>query len=343
MFEFYSKGVILLQEKEPAFSREILTFFNNTTLTAEKISFPVDLGNVTIENLVEIAREAGIVDERDGRLLYKKLNKTVGKKTSRIIVDAMDDEPYVSSQMGPLIHLSHEVIGGLNLIANAIGECDKLIYVYKNLFALNTKIPKVIDNVPLLGVGGRYPAEHGTLVNTETGDMIIGVCSLIHLFRAVYQGQKQTTCFVTVAGNCIANPRNLEVSLGMTVMQVLERCGLIDEPNKVIIGGPMTGIGVIDPDNTLINTTTRAVLAFKEDIRDRKYTCIGCGRCVDACPANLHPMYIYKAAKKRLLGDLKHLGAEKCIGCGTCSYVCPAKLELTSTIYSLTEHTDNSD
>ncbi len=66
---------------------------------------------------------------------------------------------------------------------------------------------------------------------------MVGVGALIHLARAVAFNKPQTTTFITVAGDCIGNPTNLEVSLGMTVGQVLERCGLIEDPARVVVGG----------------------------------------------------------------------------------------------------------
>lgn len=337
MFEKHSQGVVLVQNKEPAFSREILTFLNNSVTSEELIQTQADLTALTLDNIIDIAKQAGIVDERDGRMLYKKLAKASPNGVVRIVMDALDDEPYVSSQMGPLIHLSKEAVGGLKLLAEVFGHKDAVIYIHKNIGELNTKIPKILEGVPVEGVGGRYPAEHGSLMNIRPGDFIIGTCAMIHLFRAVYQGVKQSTCFVTVSGNCVANPRNLEVSLNMTVDSILERCGLIDIPNQVIIGGPMTGISILDTEKTLVNTTTRAIIAMKEERRNSRVACIGCGRCVECCPVNLHPMYIYKAVSKNKKTHLDKMGYSKCIGCGTCSYVCPAKLDLSTIIYSLTD------
>lgn len=340
MFEKHSPGVVLVQNKEPAFSRKILTFLNKSVTSDSSddlISTQADLTALTLDNIIDIAKQAGIVDERDGRMLYKKLAKASPSAVIRLVMDALDDEPYVSSQMGPLIHLSKEAVGGLKLLAEVFGNKDAVIYIHKNLTALNTKIPKVLEGVPVEGVGGKYPVEHGSLLNIRPGDLIVGTCAMIHLFRAVYQGVKQSTCFVTVSGNCVANPRNLEVSLGMTVDAIIERCGLIDIPTQVIVGGPMTGTSILDTEKTLVNTTTRAIIAMKEVRKNSSAKCIGCGRCVECCPVNLHPMYIYKAAAKHKLKDLETTGYSKCVGCGTCSYVCPAKLDLSSTIHSLTE------
>ncbi|MBR5485499.1 MAG: 4Fe-4S dicluster domain-containing protein [Oscillospiraceae bacterium] len=342
MFERHSQGVYLVQNKEPAFSRDILTFVNNKIVSESFFKAPENVDELTADEIIEIARTAEIVDERDGRALYKKLIKAKGK-FSRIVMDAMDDEPYVSSQMAPMFHLADEATGGLKLLAKVFNNSETVIFVYKNLNDLNINIPKIINDIPVEGVGGRYPIEHGALLNIRSDDLVIGACALIHLYRAVTQGRKQTTCFVTVSGDCIANPRNLEVSKGMSVDSIMERCGLIDIPQKVIVGGPMTGTSVIDTETTKVTTTTRAIIVMKHDNKNVPTICIGCGRCVECCPVNLSPMHIYKAAKRNFYNHLKMMDYYKCIGCGTCSYVCPAKLDLSNTIYALTERFESNE
>ena len=65
---------------------------------------------------------------------------------------------------------------------------------------------------------------------------IAGAASLLHLHRAITEGRVQTT-FVTVAGNCVTNPRNFEVSIGTPVSSLLERSGLLREPSYILEGG----------------------------------------------------------------------------------------------------------
>ncbi len=330
-------GIILEQHKEPALSRNIVQFLNNTAPAkeVERLSSK-RIEGVSADKIISIAQEAGIIDERDGKPLNKKLYKAAKNKVQMVMVDAMDDQPYISSQLGPLLGFKDEVKMGLELALKATGAGSSQIAVYKNLSDLEIKIPNNIKGIKVTRIGGKYPAELrlGHQLNVKVSYVILGVCSLIHLYRAVYRGESQSTCFVTVAGNCVGYPTNLEVSLGMTLTQVLERCGLIANPTRVVVGGPMTGIAVMDTDKTLISPTTRGVLAFREDERDRHYNCIGCGRCISVCPRMLNPMHIYRCLQRGryTLADL--FDPEKCIGCGTCSYICPSKLPVSVTIHT---------
>lgn len=330
MAGFFSKGLVLEQHKEPALSRDLRLF---TAGGGEPLSVPPaeDPALLTPEQIIQYAREAQIVDERDGRPLHEKLQEAREHGVTLAVADAIDDEPYVSSQLNPLFKLSQQAVGGLCLAAKAAGTENMLVAICKNLADAQMKIPNTLYGVKIQRITGKYPVEsRAGFSNPET--LLVGVCAMIHLYRAVNGGRMQTTSFITVAGNCVANPQNLEVSTGISVTQALERCGLIEEPSRIVLGGPMCGRSIDDPLHTFIQPTTRAVLAFCGEERNRHYQCIGCGKCVSACPQGLSPIYLYKAARTRYLKVLRTFDVTECIGCGTCSYICPAKLELSTVI-----------
>lgn len=60
--------------------------------------------------------------------------------------------------------------------------------------------------------------------------------------------------------------------------------------------------------------------------------CINCLACVDYCPAELHPSYLYHLVIKGSIDDAVKLNLKACTLCGNCSFVCPASLPLTEVI-----------
>jgi len=331
MGKLFSRGIILEQHKEPALSREIKNFAAGS---AQYISgsFPVNIDEISAEEIAGIARDAGIIDERDGKALHLKLARRSNKNATAIVVDAIDDEPFVSSQLSPMLKYRSELALGALFAQKAVGAQRKYIGVYKNISDIEIKIPKDIDGIPIKRIMGRYPVDF-RLADEFKGEKIvpIGACALIHLARAATAGQKHTSVFVTVSGNCVT-PTNVEVEVGTPVIKVLEACGLADDPNHLVMGGPMTGDCITDIDKAVIEYSTRAILAIKDDYMERNYSCIGCAKCSDVCPEGLNPYYIYHSIKHKRYFDLKLYKTDRCIGCGTCSYVCPAKLEISATI-----------
>ena len=297
-----------------------------------------DAGALEADEIIRLARMARIVDERDGLPLFRKL-KAAQDKDAVLLVEAMDDEPYISSQLGPLLHLREECASGAALARRAVGAKDVLVLVYKNITDLEIKIPKTIEGLEVQRIGGVYPADNrseSSLPRRKNASYLyVGACALIHLHRAVFQGTVQTTAFVTVAGDCVDKPANLEVSLGLSATRVLEACGLIVQPNRVIAGGSMTGVSIADTDKVTVTPVTRALLAFREDQRDRRYACIGCGRCTEVCPMGLDPRFICACLDMNRRGELRKTDYQYCVGCMSCSYSCPAKLDLAARVFGL--------
>ena len=332
----FRRGILLEQHKEPILSQEVEKLIAPGKVRMIRDMEPrSDIGEISPEEIVQVARLARIVDERDGLPLFRKLKLCAGRQAS-IRVDAMDGEPYVSSQLGPLLHMSKECAGGLALAVKAAGAVSSEILVYGGLTDLETRIPRSIGGVSVRRVRSLYPGEllSAQSLVEENGQisLYIGACALIHLYRAVYEGLMQTTAFLTVAGNCVGAPCNMEVSLGTSATEILERCRLDEEPTRVVVGGSVTGVSVADTDEVQVTAVTRAILAFREDERDKKYRCVGCGRCVEACPMGLNPMMLYKSINMSLHSKLDELDYKMCIGCMCCSYVCPAKLDIAGRI-----------
>jgi electron transport complex protein RnfC len=328
------KGIVLEQNKEPALSRGIRVYPKEDADFQRMETPPVSTPSLMAPHeIIRLAWAAQIVDETDGRRLYKKLAAAEKEAVSEIAVDALDDEPYISSQIGPALWLPDQLAEGIALASRATGAAEARIEIYRNLFDVEMKIPRKLGEVRIERINGTYPAEYRTIRRLRRKNaLVIGACALIHLRRAAYENRAQSTCFVTLAGNCIANPGNYEVPIGTRVDELLAHSGLIDNPKRIILGGSMTGYCITDPSRAVVTPTTRGILAFHEDFQDYHFSCIGCGRCTEVCPENLAPYYIYKMIKAGRLGRLELFDVDRCVGCETCSYVCPAKLDISHVI-----------
>lgn len=341
----FSSGVLVPQHKEPALSKKILHFVNPR---ADRYSF--DITPAQEENeipdaqvIIEIARKANIIDESTGEPLFEQMLKAEGTSAT-VVVDAIDDEPYVSSKIAPMLQMQEEFLGGAELCKQVCKADEVTVLVYKHITGLESHIPAHIGGYSVVRVRGGYPARPSYAQLKKLGErpiFVVSVGALIHLYRAIKERTVQRTAFVTVSGNCVQNPANIEVSVGMTVSQVIERVGLSQQPDMIILGGPMRGVAVNNTENTMIIPTTRAIIALKRDKKQYHQVCIGCGRCEQVCPTGLNPAYIRKFVEAGCYNMLKDYDANFCIGCGTCSYICPSRINVAGAVQKAKEYVKN--
>ena len=330
---FFVKGILLEQKKEPMLTRSTLVMrqeFEYFDCDFEET--PVE--ELTPEQIIEICRLAEIVDESDGKMLWEKLEKANLGEGGTLIVDAIDDEPYISSQMSIGIHQPEKLSLGIELCEKVLSPAKTYIAMYRHIFDSNFGIPGKIGKYKVKKIGGRYPAESRVYRHIPKGknSFIVGACAMLHLARAAEESRKMTSCFVTVAGDVVKNPRNVEVPIGTTAEKVLELCGLSEEPETIIMGGSMTGRAIFEPENEVIVPTTRGVIALERSYGTYSYTCIGCGRCDHACPKALSVCALRKFADAGKLEELCRYDVNMCIGCGACSYVCPSRIDVAATL-----------
>lgn len=327
----YRRGVMLEQMKEPALSRTV-----KQMVPTEPCETPREAEALTPEEILAAAEAADIVDETDGRPLAEKLRETMGSGAV-LLIDAIDDEPYVSSQMGPMLALRDQCAAGIKLAARVLNAAESAILVYKHISDSEVAIPRNIDGIPIKRVGGKYPAQRH--IEEELAErykegtwLLCGACAMIHLYRAAVEGRPQTTAFVTVAGNCIGFPRNVEAPLGTPVVDLIKLCGLTEHPTRVILGGPLTGRAAENLREERVELGTAAILAIRVDKHEYSYTCIGCGRCTAVCPQGLNPMRILQELRRGNRQAVEELGIEDCTQCTCCSYICPSRQSVAGEI-----------
>jgi electron transport complex protein RnfC len=173
---------------------------------------------------------------------------------------------------------------------------------------------------------GKLPFDIGVLVHN--------VGTVLAVYEAAYLNKPLYERVVTVTGSCVQNPKNLLVRIGTPIKELIGRCGpLLQEPAKIIVGGPMMGLAQFSEDVPVIKSTT-GVLLFnkKESQAQEEQFCIRCGSCIRECPVGLMPTLINLSSQKQMWQEAKDHGALDCIECGICGFVCPSNIRLVQSI-----------
>jgi len=298
--------------------------------------------------IAALIREAGIVG-MGGATFPTAFKITSGKgKVDTLIINGAECEPYITSDYRTMLEHPDEVLGGIRLLMKACGVSQAFFAIEDNkadaIRLLNSKNPKD-SGINILSLKTRYPqGAEKQLIKTVTGREVppgglpaaVG-CAVFNCFtaysvyRAAYEGRPAIERVVTVAGSAIERPRNYLVRVGTPLEYVFQQAGgFRKEPHKVIMGGPMMGVAVYDLSVPVIKATN-ALLAFCEDETKtvENPACIRCGKCVQVCPMNLMPLYLYLYEQKDDFAGMEKYRLTDCIECGACSYICPGRLHLT--------------
>ena len=301
------------------------------------------------EAILERIREAGIVGH--GGAMFPTAFKIRGGlgKVDTLIINGAECEPYITGDHRAMLERPAEIIGGCCYLAKMFGVNKVVIGVEDNkkngIEALNKVIAEQKAPVVVESLCCRYPqGGEKQLCQAITGKQVppgglpanigcavFNINTTIAIYHAIKDGMPVVRKVVTVSGSGVVEPKNLECPIGTPVSLLFDACGgLKDETFKLIAGGPMMGMAQASADFPVAKGTG-AVLAFaaNENKVSEDPTCIRCGRCVEACPMHLEPLYLYLYVQKNRIEDLEAAHVMDCIECGACSYICPGRLHLT--------------
>jgi electron transport complex protein RnfC len=175
---------------------------------------------------------------------------------------------------------------------------------------------------------GKEIPSHGLPI--DIGIVCHNVATAAAVCETIEQGKPLISRNVTITGEAVETPRNLEVLIGTPFAHLLEACGWQEEQtDEVLMGGPMMGFGITSLDAPVIKTTN-CILARPKDQPHRQpaMPCIRCGQCANVCPAKLLPQQLYWYARAKDFDKAQDYNLFDCIECGCCAYVCPSHIPL---------------
>ncbi len=280
--------------------------------------------------------------------VHAKVKKNAAART--LIVNCCEPEPYITCEQVLLLSHPVEILKGAELLRKALGA-EKILFAFEECnFEVGELIKSKIfflkwDHAEARAVPALYPQglEKLLLQNWFPGKEDQAVAFPASTVFAIYEAVAHQKPFyeriVTVGGECVVEPRSLWLPLGTSFRDALHACkGVMREPDKMVMNGPMAGIAQADM-NVPVTAGTAAVLALPKEIvkEDPEEPCLRCNLCVDKCPVGISPVMITLAADHGEFGIAAISGAEACIECGNCGYVCPSKRPMLKKIRAAKE------
>ncbi|MEW9123327.1 MAG: SLBB domain-containing protein [Thermotaleaceae bacterium] len=312
------------------------------------------------KNLVEIAREAGVIGAGGaGFPTHIKINA----KVEYILVNGAECEPLLRVDQQLLAGKTEEILKSLSLLVEATSAkkgiialkgkykdaVDKLkeeIKNYSNLdiFTMDNFYPAGDEQVTVYEVLNRIVPEGG--IPLDVGVIVINVETLLNLYNG-YNGEPVLEKYVTITG-AVKNPKTVKVPIGMCMKDVIDMAGGITvDAFKVIDGGPMMG-KIIEDIHSPVTKTTKGLIVLPADhplihsktrdihqmLRHAKTSCMHCSLCTEVCPRNLighklHPDRLMRLGSYNSTCSVETKATEAflCCECGLCEHACVMDLQ----------------
>lgn len=311
------------------------------------------------QQFTQIIRECGIVEMNgSGRPLHLRFSPHYDNYYHTLVINGVEAEPYVTADNALMVEKTVEIISGARALKQilqpyqitlAVGKDQmEILEVFNSkLFSLGEEVFKT-RAVPL-----RYPQGNSGLLIEElfaaeragkeeefdAGVLVLDPATVLAVWEALRFNKPCYERVVTLTGECLAQPKNIWLRVGTTVEDALKSAkGLLRAPGQLILGNPLGGAALTQMQAPVVKEMKAIVALPPEHMRaGAAGDCIQCGRCVEACPAQINPALIGLAVEKERWDIAGSLWPEACVECGNCSYVCPSLRPMMDMVVSAKE------
>ena len=306
------------------------------------------------EEFIDCVRASGAVGLGGAAFpTWFKMRAPQGKKFNYLVINGMECEPYITSDYRQMMEHAERVVDGVHRIATALEIPSAVIGIEDNKPEAIEKLSAVVeekgfgDKLQVLSIPTKYPAGgekvliHATTgldvpaggLPVDVGCLVVNVTTASRIEQYFRYGMPLVTKTLTLGGDCITNPGNYRVPIGMSVRDIIDAAGgLAKEPKKIIMGGPMMGRTLTSIDCPIIKANNAILCLDDEAILPEETPCIRCGRCVRVCPLGLMPYALDSASRDHDVVALDELAVMNCMECGSCAFTCPAHRRIVASI-----------
>ena len=230
----------------------------------EEVEFhPADPASLTREEIIGRIRDGGVVGLGGaGFPTHVKLSPKEPDKIEYILVNGAECEPYLTSDYRRMMDQPEKVVEGLKIVVGLFKNAKGCICIEDNKPDCIAKMKELVTGIPNIEVKElmtKYPqggertliyAVTGREINSsmlpaDAGCIVDNVDTVVAINQAVREGKPLMHRIVTVTGDAVANPQNFIVRIGTNYNELIEEAGgFVQEPAKIISGGPMMGFAM---------------------------------------------------------------------------------------------------
>ncbi len=312
-----------------------------------------ELNEISPDEIQALAREIGLVGLGGAAFpTAVKLAPPKDKLVDTYLLNGAECEPYLTADYRLMVEQAEKVVFGFRALMKASGVARGIVCIEDNkpdaIFAMKDAIGPYRE-LELAVLSARYPrggekqliqAVLGREVPPppglplDVGVIVSNVGTAHAMAEGILTGLPLVERVVSVTGEGVANPSNFRTLVGTPLSFLVEKAGgFSGTPGKVVMGGPMMGPAVKSLDVPVLKGTS-GILVLRKDqvVQEPVLPCIRCGKCVDACPMRLLPVWMAAYAERGLIEEAEKERVMDCCECGACTFACPAKRPLVQWI-----------
>lgn len=303
---------------------------------------------LTSKEIIDKISAAGIVGMGGATFpTHVKLMPPPGTKADVLIINAVECEPYLTSDHQLMMEKTEEILVGTTILMKAVNVDRSIIGIENNKKDAIEKFTQAAKSYPGIAIQAlkvRYPqGGEKQLIDAvmrrqvpsgalpiSVGAVVQNVGTAFAVYEAVQKSKPLVERIVTVTGKDVKNPCNVLSRVGIPLNNLIDLAGGLPETTgKVVSGGPMMGKAVASLDVPVTKGTSGILIVpTLESKRERMKDCIRCTKCVNVCPMGLNPTLLMNLTEYGVWDRAEKNRVTDCIECGSCSYVCPSNRPL---------------
>lgn len=312
-----------------------------------------------VDNAILLARieEAGLVG-LGGAVFpsFVKVDSSVKHGIKTLIINAVECEPYITCDDLLMREYANEIIDSIRILLKLLNPQQCLIGIEDNkpeAIAAMQQAAESLDKIEVCAIPTIYPSGGAKqLIKILTGKEVpvggrsLDLGILCHniatshsIYKAIVKGEPLISRVVTITGDGVKQPQNIEALIGTSVSDLVAQAGgYTSEAQRLIMGGPMMGITLANDNTPMVKASNCFLIASLASLQQAnsihssqpQMPCIRCGKCMQACPAELLPQQLYWHTQAKDFERVTEHNLNSCIECGCCDFVCPSHIPLVS-------------
>ena len=280
----------------------------NTKETKNKIK------SVTTEDIISTLTSLNFDD-------YLNIIRT--RKISNIVVNGLEDEPYIENNPYILQFYANEILKMTDVFSDTFKIKNSYIAIKSNdTENINLFLSKIgtYTNINLSLIEDKYLLGTNFFLLENMGlsenSLVISAKDMLSIYNGLVYNDFKDNTFITIASPFLEKSYVVNVKIGTLLSDVFQKLNIDIKDALYIYNGLMTGYE-IDYKKCVVTNNTKAVLIIPNEYEEAK-KCNLCGMCYKICPVKVNPKNVMDTGKK----------SKNCIDCGLCTYICPCKINL---------------